>query len=176
MNLCKFEEKSHDHQFCFPHSIYFHSDEDQKVYKASILAAEKLIGPIQVPLLKLALSMHSMSPRVQAHFQIANEILEHGDCNTNTFVTIGQRVACSFDELEKGLKKIAAKQLTSVDEDEDVHSFDHIWPGSENNTVTTILYSDIGSKEFKTFHEYLVKQADAGVIKYVARHYVRVSL
>lgn len=145
------------------------------MYKASTLAAEKLLGPIQVPLLKLALSMHTMSPRVQAHFQIANEILEHGDCNTNTFVTIGSRVACSMDELKKGLQKIAANKLAADDEDEEVHSFDHIWPASENNTVTAILYSDMGAKEFKTFHEYLVKQADGGAIKYVARHFVRVS-
>lgn len=116
-----------------------------------------------------------MSPRVQAHLQIANEILEHGDCNTNTFVTIGNRVACNRDELEKGLKKILAKKLNAEEEEEDVHSFDHIYPGSENNTITTILYSDIGSKEFKTFHEYLVKQADSGAIKYITRHFVRVS-
>lgn len=151
----------------------FSADEESKVYKASILAAEKLLGPIQVPLLKLALSMHTMSPRVQAHFQIANEILEHGDCNTNTFVTVGSRVACSMDELQKGLRKMAAKKLAA--DDEEVHSFDHIWPGSENNTVTAILYSDMGAKEFKTFHEYLVQQADGGAIKYVARHFVRVS-
>lgn len=120
--------------------------------------------------------MHTMSPRVQAHFQIANEILEHGDCNTNTFVTIGTRVACNLDELEKGLEKIVANKAKAEEEeeDEDVHSFDHIYPGSENNTITTILYSDIGSKEFKTFHEYLVKQADSGAIKYITRHFVRV--
>lgn len=165
-----FIEKS----ICFSSPIFAGSD--TLIYKASLAAAEKLIGSIQIPLLKLALSMHTMSPRVQAHFQIANEILEHGDCNTNTFVTIGTRVACSLDELEKGLKKIVANKASGDEDDEDVHSFDHIYPGSENNTVTTILYSDIGSKEFETFHEYLAKQADDGAIKYIIRHFIRVSL
>lgn len=148
-----------------------------KTYKSAILAAEKLIGSIQLPLLKLALSMHTMSPRVQAHFQIAHEVIEHGDCKTNAFVTIGNRVACNMDELEKGLLKIKNSQSNGDDNEthEDIYSFDHIYPSSENNTITTVLYSDIGSKEFKTFHSYLRKQAENGIIKYVVRHFIRVS-
>lgn len=49
--------------------------------------------------------MHSLSPRVQAHFQIAQEVIAHGDCQTETFVTIGSKVACAYDELKKGFEK-----------------------------------------------------------------------
>lgn len=116
--------------------------------------------------------MHTMSPRVQAHFQVAREVLEQGDCKTDTFITIGTRVACSLDELKKGLQKI--QNSNEADQSDDIYSFDHIYPGSENNTLTVILYAEIGSKEFKSFHEYLSKQADGGLVKYVSRHFVRV--
>lgn len=148
-------------------------DTDSKVYKSAVSVAEKLIGPIQLSLLKLVLSMHTMSPRVQAHFQVAREVLEQGDCKTDVFITIGNRVACSLDELKKGLEK--AKNADKQSQSDDVYSFDHIYPGSENNTITAILYGEIGSKSIKPFHEYLSKQAESGLVKYISRHFVRVS-
>lgn len=148
-------------------------DTDARIYKSALSAAEKLIGPIQLSLLKLVLSMHTMSPRVQAHFQVAREILEQGDCKTDTFITIGTRVACNLDELKKGVEQ--AKKANKEEQKDDIYSFDHIYPGSENNTITAILYSEIGSKDFKMFHEYLSKQAEIGLVKYISRHFVRVS-
>lgn len=55
-------------------------------------------------------------------------------------------------------------------------SFDHIFPGTENHTLTAVLYGQLGSAESKQFHIYLKKLAEAGKIKYVSRHYVRVSI
>lgn len=159
-------------------------DTDSKVYKTSLVAAEKLIGSIQLSLLKLSLSMHSMSPRVQAHFQIAQEVIRHGDCQTSSFVTIGNRVACNISELKKGMKKATAAateasnadtETKEADEEEEVYSFDHIYPGSENNTITTVLYGQIGSKDYAELHTYLAKKAQKGRVKYISRHYIRVS-
>lgn len=147
------------------------SDTDSKSYKSSIQAVESLLGPLQIALLKLSLSMHSLSPRIQAHFQIAQEVIAHGDCETDTFVTIGNRVACNLDELKKGLEKLDL----NAKYDEEVYSFDHIYPGSENNTVPTILYGELGSKNAQIFHEYLKKQTATGKISYIFRHYIRVS-
>lgn len=138
------------------------------MYKSAIKAAEKLIGATYIPLLKLSLSMHTTSPRIQAHFQIAKDVVSHGDCNTRAFVTIGNRVACNMAELKKGLDRVEAG-----DSEEEIYSFDHIYPGSENNTVTTVLYSEIGTEGFKKFHEFLKKEAMNGKIKYVARHFVQ---
>lgn len=145
-----------------------------KLYKSAVSAAEKLIGPIQLSLLKLVLSMHTMSPRVQAHFQVAREVLEQGDCKTDTFITIGSRVACNLEELKKGLDK--AKNSDKAGQTDDIYSFDHIYPGSENNTITAILYGEIGTKEFQQFHNFLVKQTEGGIVKYVSRHFVRVNI
>lgn len=112
--------------------------------------------------------MHALLPRVQAHFQIAQEVIAHGDCQTTAFVTVGTKVACNVRELLAGLDK-----ATAVNND-DVYNFDHVYPGSENNTLTTILYGQIGSPDFKEFHEILKKNARAGdKVRYIARHYVK---
>ena len=116
--------------------------------------------------------MHSLSPRVQAHFQIAKEVIAHGDCNSNTFVTIGNKIACDLSELKKGLNK----QLSSnEDTEEEIYSFDHVFPGTENNTLVVVLYGELGTKEYQAFHDILKKATENGKIKYVARHYIRVS-
>lgn len=59
--------------------------------------------------------------------------------------------------------------------DEEIYSFDHVYPGTENNTVTAVLYSEIGSTEFKEFHEFMKTSvaSNAGKIKYVARHFIK---
>lgn len=144
-----------------------HIDEDQAFYMAALKPINRLLGPTHVRLLKLSLSMHALLPRVQAHFQIAQEVIAHGDCQTAAFVTVGNKVACNVHELQAGL----AKADTA---DDDVYSFDHVYPGSENNTLITILYGQIGSPEFTEFHEILKQNARPGErVRYVARHYVK---
>lgn len=117
--------------------------------------------------------MHTMSPRVQTHLHIAKEVIEHGDCKTDLFVTIGSRVACNMDELQKGLAKLKNAKPAEGEDEEEIYSFDHIYPGSENNTIVTVLYSEVGSKEHKEYHDYLSKQAQSGAVKYISRHFVR---
>lgn len=139
--------------------------------------AEDLLGATQLAMLKVSLAMHSQSPRVQAHFQIANEVIAHGDCKTHTFVTIGNKVACNLDELRTGIAKAltgAGQQTASDDEVEEIYSFDHVYPGSENNSVVAVLYGEIGSAEFHKFHDQLKGAVSKGV-KYIARHFVKVG-
>lgn len=52
---------------------------------------------------------------------------------------------------------------------------DHHYPGSENRSLTVVLYGEIGTPEFAHFHTILKDQALEGKIDYVVRHYVRVS-
>lgn len=165
------------------HSI--DSEADSKLYRSALRAAEQLIGSTQISMLKVALAMHAQSPRVQAHFQIAQEVIVHGDCGTATFATIGSKVACNVDELKRGLAKatnITPPPVASDDtvnanaEDEsteEIYSFDHVYPGSENHSLVVVLYGQLGSADFQAFHEQLKGAATAGSVKYVARHYVR---
>lgn len=168
------------------HSIA--ADADSKLYRSAVRAAEQLIGNTQIAMLKVALAMHTQSPRVQAHFQIAEEVIAHGDCGTATFASIGSKVACNVDELRRGLARAvqnaapsaAASGAAIVDEPtEEIYSFDHVYPGSENNSLVVVLYGQLGSADFKVFHKLLKRAATtasdgaAPTVKYVARHYVR---
>lgn len=164
-------------KYKFINNLYF-QDTDSKRYKSAIRVAEDLLGATQTAMLKVSLAMHSQSPRVQAHFQIANEVIAHGDCKTSTFVTIGNKVACNLAELKSGitkaLPKAVVKEDVAIEEAEEIYSFDHVYPGSENNSVVAVLYGELGSSEFKVFHEYLKGVASNGV-KYIARHFVKVK-
>lgn len=141
---------------------------DSKQYLTSLNIVKNLVNPSQLPLLKLSVALHSLTPRIQAHFQIAGEILLNGDCHKKTFVTVGRELACSLEEVKSKIKE------RSVDEVES-YNFDHIFPGSENNTLTVVLYGDIASKEFRKYHEFLSKAALELDVKYIIRHYLKVS-
>lgn len=58
----------------------------------------------------------------------------------------------------------------------ETYLLDHQYPGSDNNTVTAILYGELGSKDFKSKHEILASYADRGVINYIIRWNVKVLL
>lgn len=52
---------------------------------------------------------------------------------------------------------------------------DHHFRESENNSVTVVLYGELGTQEFAEFHQVLKIYAVKGDIDYVLRHYVKVS-
>lgn len=61
--------------------------------------------------------------------------------------------------------------------DKKIESFqvDHHYPGSINNTVSAVLYGELGTREFGTLHDALSKHAENGKIDYVVRWYLKVS-
>jgi UDP-glucose:glycoprotein glucosyltransferase len=63
------------------------------------------------------------------------------------------------------------------DDESHVETFglDHHYPESENNSVTVVLYGELGTQEFAEFHKVLKIYAAKGDIDYVLRHYVKVS-
>lgn len=127
-----------------------------------------LLTPPHVALMKLSVAMHTLTPRIQAHLQISKEILGEKDCDEGNFVQIGENVYCSLSELKQALP---VPKPSTVE----VFSFDHVYPGTENNTNCVVLYSDIGSKQFQTYHNYLKENAAKFDIKYVSRHYIKVK-
>lgn len=53
---------------------------------------------------------------------------------------------------------------------------DHRYPGFNKTDVpVVVLYAEIGTKKFTTFHKVLSAKAEEGVIIYVLRHFVAVS-
>lgn len=135
---------------------------------------------MQTSILKLAVSMHSLTPRVQLHFQLANETFKSDECKeSSTFLSLSTGILCDIESLNKITIDKNFNANNNEDDSEnslDDFSFDHIYPGSENNSYPIILYSDIGSTEFKKFHSILKEKAINGDIKYILRHYVKVRL
>lgn len=141
-------------------------DNDQLRYDESIRVASGLLSKPQLKLLKLSLSMKSLTPRIQSNLMIADEILQRGDCGdeSNAFVILSGEIVCNVNELKKKLSK------DPNGSNSDLYNFDHIYPGTENNEIVTVLYGEIGSVIYNKFHTILKSQPR---IKYIARHFVR---
>ncbi|KAH8301152.1 hypothetical protein KR018_003806 [Drosophila ironensis] len=143
-------------------------DTESQQYNAALELVKSHVSSPQLPLLKLVVSMHSLTPRIQTHFQLAQELRSGGDCESYTFAQVGNELACSYTELQKKLQLPRATE--SLDVPVTSYSFDHIFPGSENNTRTVVLYGDLGSSQFRTYHKLLEKEANSGKIRYILRH------
>lgn len=134
-------------------------------YKTALDIAGRHLSNAQMKLLKLSLSLRSLTPRIQSHLMIADDILKKGDCGdaSTAFVIAGNEIFCKPSELKKFDSSINS----------DLYSFDHIYPGSENNLNVIVLYGEIGSRTFNEFHKLLKTEVQKGGIKYVTRHFVR---
>lgn len=146
-------------------------DSDEQHYKASIDVASKILSPAQIKLLKLSLSLRSLTPRIQSNLMIADDILKHGDCEdgSKAFVIIGGELVCNVKELREKIKNPNMGQSSNSE----LYNFDHIYPGSENNELITMLYGEAGSKAYNNFHRVLKDEVQNGAIKYITRHFTR---
>lgn len=151
---------------CFK-TYFFKLDSDEKQYEAAMTIAKSILPEGQLNLLKLSLSLKSYTPLVHAHAQIVNELSGY-ECKEEAFVQIGDTIICDFSTFGD---KIDLEKTKNVDLE--LFSFDHIYPGSQNNSVTAILYGQIGTKSLKKYHEKLKILADQKLIKYVIRNYVK---
>lgn len=53
---------------------------------------------------------------------------------------------------------------------------DHTYPGvNKSDLPVVILYAEIGTKKFSSFHKVLTEKAEEGKLVYVLRHFLAVS-
>lgn len=152
-------------------------DSDSKQYQTVLKLAKKFLGNSQTDLLKLSLALRSLSPRIQAHLQIARDVLENApSCEAAAFVVIGGKVICSFADVEPEISRrfeASENQKANHDNAQQQFNFDQVFPGSESHPVTVVLYNEIGSESSRQFHDLLREKAENGVIKFINRHYVQ---
>lgn len=80
-------------------------------------------------------------------------------------------MACSLDEMQT----LLASQ-TVAHERIQPYQFDHVFPGVVQDDVPlVILYAEIGSESFASFHDVLAELAVQQKVKYILRHYIMVS-
>lgn len=142
---------------------------DQEIYDKSLDIVSHFMSSTQIQLLKLALSLHIYAPKIEMYSQMA---IEHGvvEKGCPCAALLGGKLICHPSELET---KIAQSLASAEKPSSETFRVDHHYPGSENRSLTVILYGEVGTSEFAHLHKVLKNQALEGKIGYVLRHYVK---
>uniref|UniRef100_A0A672JQ03 UDP-glucose ceramide glucosyltransferase-like 1 n=1 Tax=Salarias fasciatus TaxID=181472 RepID=A0A672JQ03_SALFA len=134
-------------------------------YNLVIKKAGQFLTDLQLNLLKFALSLRSYSPAVHAAQQIASDEPPPEACPA--FVSIHGQHSCSTKDIKKLLKAAAGRSKPYL------YKNDHTYPGANKTDVpVVILYAEIGTKKFTSFHKVLSEKAEQGTVTYVLRHFV----
>ncbi|XP_075896251.1 UDP-glucose:glycoprotein glucosyltransferase 2 isoform X2 [Nelusetta ayraudi] len=146
-------------------TVYKHGESVRSYYNLILKKAGQFLTDLQLNLLKFALSLRSYSPAVHASQQIANDEPPPESCPA--FISIHGQHSCSTKEIKKLLKAAAGRPKPYL------FKSDHTYPGANKTDVpVVILYAEIGTKRFTTFHKSLSAKAQDGTLTYVLRHYV----
>ncbi|KAF5304487.1 hypothetical protein FQA39_LY09683 [Lamprigera yunnana] len=140
-------------------------ENDKQKYEAVLDQASQFLSQSELSMLKLGLSVHIYSPKIEMFMQIAME-KEFPSCET--IVEVGGLFTCSVNKIEQLITEVS-----DVESNVDVYNVDTHYPGSENRSVIVVLYGELGTREFPHFHNMLKKLALDGKIDYILRHYIK---
>uniref|UniRef100_A0A1Y1LFV4 UDP-glucose:glycoprotein glucosyltransferase n=1 Tax=Photinus pyralis TaxID=7054 RepID=A0A1Y1LFV4_PHOPY len=139
-------------------------ENDRERYEVIMNEVAKLVGQSELAMLKLGLSLHIYSPKIEAFAQIATE-KALPECKT--VVEVGDKVTCNLEDIKELVSQGEGK------ENLDVYHIDTHYPGSENRNIVAALYGELGTKQFAQFHAVLKELAIDRKIDYIFRHFVR---
>ncbi|XP_034549617.1 UDP-glucose:glycoprotein glucosyltransferase 2 [Notolabrus celidotus] len=146
-------------------TVYKQGESVRSYYNLVIKKAGQFLTDLQVNLLKFALALRSYSPAVHASQQIASDEPPPEACPA--FVSIHGQHSCSTKDIKKLLKASAGRPKPYL------YKNDHTYPGVNKTDVpVVILYAEIGTKKFTSFHKVLSEKAGEGTLVYVLRHFV----
>ncbi|XP_041700149.1 UDP-glucose:glycoprotein glucosyltransferase 2 isoform X2 [Coregonus clupeaformis] len=146
-------------------TVYKNGESVRSYYNLVIKKAGQFLTELQVNLLKFALSLRSYSPAVHASQQIGSDESPPEACLA--FVSVHGQHGCSTKDLKKLLKEAAGRPKPYLYKNE------HRYPGLNKTDVpVVILYAEIGTKKFGSFHKVLAEKAAEGKLIYVLRHFV----
>ncbi|KAM9709881.1 UDP-glucose:glycoprotein glucosyltransferase 2 isoform 2-T3 [Menidia menidia] len=146
-------------------TVYKHGESVRSYYNLVIKKAGQFLTDLQVNLLRFALALRSFSPAVHAFQQIASDEPPPPGCPA--FVSVHGQLSCSSKDIKKLLKAAASRPKPYL------YKNDHIYPGVNGTDVpVAILYAELGTKKFASFHKVLSEKAEQGALRYVLRHFV----
>ncbi|XP_071000902.1 UDP-glucose:glycoprotein glucosyltransferase 2 isoform X1 [Oncorhynchus clarkii lewisi] len=146
-------------------TVYKNGESVRSYYNLVIKKAGQFLTVLQVNLLKFALSLRSYSPAVHASQQIGSDESPPEACLA--FASVHGQHGCSTKDLKKLLKAAAGRPKPYLYKNE------HRYPGLNKTDVpVVILYAEIGTKKFGSFHKVLAEKAAEGKLIYVLRHFV----
>ncbi|TKX21817.1 UDP-glucose:glycoprotein glucosyltransferase [Elsinoe australis] len=117
---------------------------------------------------KLALSVHSAAPRVEAHYQYYNTTARYrGSKECDTWVVFDSKKYCTPDLASEATESVSSSSVS--------HSlpFDRVL--GDDKATSSILYADITSSNFRKFHKTISLTAKSGKTSYRVRHKPAVS-
>uniref|UniRef100_A0A8C1LCD1 UDP-glucose glycoprotein glucosyltransferase 2 n=1 Tax=Cyprinus carpio TaxID=7962 RepID=A0A8C1LCD1_CYPCA len=145
-------------------TVYKNGESVRSYYNLIVKKAGQFLTDLQVNLLKLSLSLRAYSPAVHAFQQIASDEPPPDGCTC--FVVVHGQNACSTKDMKKLLKTAAGRPRPYL------YKSDHQYPGVNGTDLpVAVLYAEIGTKEFNTFHKVLSERAQEGKLIYVLRHF-----
>uniref|UniRef100_A0A672T791 UDP-glucose ceramide glucosyltransferase-like 1 n=1 Tax=Sinocyclocheilus grahami TaxID=75366 RepID=A0A672T791_SINGR len=124
---------------------------DQAYYDLILKRASVLLSPVQLNLLKFALSLRAYSSTVHSFQQIASNEPPPPGCEAFFNVHGQTSLTARPPYLFKG---------------------DHKFPSANPDAPVVILYAELGTKEFSRFHQLMLAKANKGLITYVLRHFL----
>ncbi|CAJ1079457.1 UDP-glucose:glycoprotein glucosyltransferase 2 [Xyrichtys novacula] len=146
-------------------TVYKQGESVRSYYNLIIKKAGQFLTDLQINLLKFALGLRSYSPAVHASQQIASDEPPPEACPA--FVSVHGQHSCSTKDIKKLVKAAAGRPKPYL------YKNDHTYPGANKTEVpVVILYAEIGTKKFTSFHKVLSEKAGEGALVYVLRHYV----
>uniref|UniRef100_A0A8C7Y6S8 UDP-glucose ceramide glucosyltransferase-like 1 n=1 Tax=Oryzias sinensis TaxID=183150 RepID=A0A8C7Y6S8_9TELE len=124
-------------------------------YNLIIKKAGQFLTDLQAHLLRFALALRSYSPAIHSSQQIASDEPPPEGCSA--FV--------SFTDSKHLLDVCRSKPY--------LYKNDHTYPGvNKSDLPVVILYAEIGTKKFSSFHKVLTEKAEEGKLVYVLRHFL----
>ncbi|XP_043928923.1 UDP-glucose:glycoprotein glucosyltransferase 2 isoform X2 [Protopterus annectens] len=146
-------------------TVYTKVDTERSYYNLILKKAGQFLSELQVKLLKFSLSIRAYSPTVQMFHQVASDVPPPDGCSA--FVVIHGERTCSIKEIKQLLKEAGSRPEPYL------YKGDHKFPSLKQGVPVVILYAELGTKEFVTFHKVLLEKTQNGEIHYVLRHFIQ---
>uniref|UniRef100_A0A671PN63 UDP-glucose ceramide glucosyltransferase-like 1 n=1 Tax=Sinocyclocheilus anshuiensis TaxID=1608454 RepID=A0A671PN63_9TELE len=140
------------------------SDSDQAYYDLILKRASVLLSPVQLNLLKFALSLRAHSSTVHSFQQIASNEPPPPGCKA--FFNVHGQTSCDTERLKVMLDDALERPKPYL------FKGDHKFPSANPDAPVVILYAELGTKEFSRFHQLMLAKANKGLITYVLRHFL----
>uniref|UniRef100_A0A8C5S9A0 UGGT thioredoxin-like domain-containing protein n=1 Tax=Laticauda laticaudata TaxID=8630 RepID=A0A8C5S9A0_LATLA len=146
-------------------TIYQKGVSEHSYYDLLLKKAGQFLSNLQINLLKFSLSLRAFSPTIQMFQQIA--AFEPPPKGCNAFVVIHGKSTCKINEIKKLLMTAQSRPKPYL------FKGDHKFPVLKEPAVVVILYAEVGTKDFATFHNVLSEKAQKGEFVYILRHFVK---
>lgn len=146
-------------------------ENERSRYKSALEVASTFLTSSQINILKLALSLYSLTPLIESQFEISKKALAASKCKSKTFIEMDDHFICNIsDLLDLKLEKSRNHSVSTPN----IYDFDHVYLEKKNDVnYFIILYGDIGTAEFSHWFNIIKRKiTNTQNAEIVVRNYV----